>query len=142
MRNFLALLALLVTVNAFPETGREAWLRYASMNSVIPYEDFVVVGESEVVAAAQAELARGFRNMLGRELKMTSGVFRPAVAIGTIADLKDAFHIKEPAGLRSEGYWIKTTVLSSQPVLLVAGKDAGGVLYGVFALLRRIALKQ
>jgi len=142
MRNFLALLALLVTVNAFPETGREAWLRYASMNSVIPYEDFVVVGESEVVAAAQAELARGFRNMLGRELRMTSGVFRPAVAIGTIADLKDAFHIKEPAGLRSEGYWIKTTVLSSQPVLLVAGKDAGGVLYGVFALLRRIALKQ
>ena len=70
MRNLFALLAVLVAVNAFPETGHEAWLRYASVNSVIPYEDVVVVGKSEVVATAQAELGRGFRSMLGREVRL------------------------------------------------------------------------
>jgi alpha-glucuronidase len=142
MRNLFALLAVLVAVNAFPETGQEAWLRYAPVNSVIPYEDMVIVGKSEVVGTAQVELGRGFRSMLGRELTAATRISRPAIVVGTIADLNDAFHIKEPAGLLSEGYWLNTTVLSAKPVLLVAGKDVHGVLYGVFALLRRMALQQ
>ena len=92
---------------------------------------------------ARSELVRGFQGMLRRELKISPSVSRRAVILGTVADIKRTLpDVNAPKGLQPDGYWLKSTKLANRPVLLVTASTDRGVLYGVFALLRRIALQQ
>jgi alpha-glucuronidase len=109
----------------------------------MPYEEVVTFGKSEVIDTARAELARGLQAMLGRRLTTAPKVSRPAVVLGIVADLAQASpDIREPSGLQPDGYCFRVTHLFGKPVLLVGAITDRGVLYGVFALLRRVALRQ
>jgi alpha-glucuronidase len=132
-----------MALTSLAETGHDAWLRYAPIKnaSSIPYEQVVVLGNSEILDTAGAELIRGFHGMLQRDLRPTPSVSSSAVVLGTVADIKRIFSAA-PTQLQPDGFWTKTTKLSGKPVLLIAGGSERGVLYGVFAVLRRIALRQ
>ena len=135
----------LIACTSLAETGHDAWLRYAAMPNLLPrpYEEVVVLEKSEVADSARAELIRGFHGMLQRELKIAARVSHPAIVLGTVADLKLAFpEFKAAVTLQPDGYWLNSTQFSGTPVLLVTAVNDRGVLYGVFALLRRIALQQ
>ena len=130
-------IALLATVPALlpplrAETGYDAWLRYAPVDAA-PYSHLPAAvfssGASPVLETAQRELARGVRGMLGKTLRVESQ--RPA---------GDAI-VLETFDAPVEGtYRLKTTKSNGHYVVTIAGAGDSGVLYGVFAFLRSIAL--
>jgi len=127
---FGALQALFPSVRA--ETGYDAWLRYAPVNAE-PYSHLPAAvytsSASPVQETTRRELVRGVRGMLGKTLRVESQL--PA---------GDAI-VLETFDAPVEGtYRLKTTTRNGHYVLTIAGAGDRGVLYGVFAFLRCIAL--
>jgi alpha-glucuronidase len=106
-----ALVLSLLTVPLFAETGSEAWLRYSSTGSA---PVITVVGKSALLESARQELLRGFRSPKAH-----------AIVLGGAA-----------ANLKPDGYELKTV----DGKIVITGTDDRGVLYGAFAMLRKIAL--
>ena len=144
LSRFCAVLALAALPVAHAETGGNAWLRYTplepaarAMYKRVPAVVFAT-GSSPVVGAARQELVRGVRSMLGRTLRLESRLpDEDAIVLATYDALPGiAQDVKIPPE-RVEGSYL----LKALPHrLVIAGADERGVLYGVFALLRRIAL--
>lgn len=106
------------------ETGQEAWLRYRPVPGLTTPATLTVVGDSEVLRSARDELIRGVRGMTGRVLRLEAQ--GGAITIGVKEEMpEDAFRLKSAAG--------RITVSSS---------NDRGTLYGVFALLRRMQMRQ
>jgi alpha-glucuronidase len=105
-----ALVLSLFAVRLFAETGYNAWLRYPSSGST---PVITVVGNSALLESARQELARGFRTPKAQ-----------AIVLGGPA-----------ANLRPDGYALKTV----DGKIVITGDDRG-ILYGAFALLRKVAL--
>jgi alpha-glucuronidase len=123
-----------------------AWLRYATLDSkaAMHYEKlpgaFVLLGKSPVLDTAQQELAIGVEKMLGRTLRSSSGIKGSVIVLGTIRDLHDvapSLRLSEP--LVSDGFWITHSDIHHSECLVITAANDRGVLYGVFALLSRIA---
>jgi alpha-glucuronidase len=121
------------------ETGANAWLRYAALDEAAGrrYRDVLPAAiasldSSPVTASAQQELIRGIRGMLGRTLRMEAS--EGAIVLGTLAQVGPRFSLV--ANLGPDGYWLKTV---NRSIIITAQNDRG-VLYGAFALLRKIAL--
>jgi alpha-glucuronidase len=147
--------ALIATVffcrTAFPpflaaETGAEAWLRYAPIDrpAAKAYERFpgaVVLGDSLVLKTAQQELVRGIDQITGKTLRVGAGSPREnAVVLGTLAELRAlAPPLHPPQELRADGYWLKSANIRGHECLVITASTDRGVLYGVFALLSKIA---
>jgi len=145
--------ALVVAVMAVPmagaaaENGVEAWLRYAavdtrtaSLYTRVPSE-VVVLGDSLVLKTAQHELVQGAGQMLGRGLREGAGApAQNALVLGTLSEfekLDPSLH--PPLALGADGYWLKSTIIKGHECLGIVGGGERGVLYGVFALLSKIA---
>jgi alpha-glucuronidase len=129
------------------ETGADGWLRYAPVASgwdrwryeALP--GFVVaLDRSDVVFAAQEELVRGVRGLLGRILREeTSTATADSIVLATLDTARKAFpELGKAPELKSEGFWITSIRKNGKKHLLVTGPDDRGVLHGVFALLRRM----
>jgi alpha-glucuronidase len=123
------------------DTGRDAWLRYAATARSSAQNLPAVIasaGDSDLIHNARQELLRGVRGMLGRSLRVESGMpHESAILLGTLASLPD-LHLS--ASLAPDAYWLKTTEVNGNRYLVVTAADDRGVLYGAFALLRKIAL--
>ncbi len=129
------------------ETGHDAWLRYAPLDDPAAYRETVpavvaTFGDSAIVQSAQQELIRGVRGMIGRTLRIESGLPREsAIVVGMIADLERAEpQWKLAADLKPDGFLLKTIGRGAVRYTVVAGSTDRGVLHGTFALLRKIAL--
>ncbi len=106
-----SILSILLAVAAQAESGHDAWLRYSSSGAA---PTITVVGRSALLESARQELARGFRTPKAQ-----------AIMLGGLA-----------AKLRPDGYELKTV----DGKIVITGADDRGVLYGAFALLRKVAL--
>lgn len=127
------------------ETGEEAWLRYAAVGGAADLPAAVVVlGDGPALQAARGELVSGVRGMLGRVLRIEDAVGREsAIIAGTEEAVRRACPwLVLPAGLQPDGYRLKTATAGGVRHLLIIGANERGVLYGVFGLLRKIALRQ
>src|SRR2546428_9494089 len=91
-RLLLSLFLIALPAPALAETGYEAWLRYDSADdqavraryAVLP-ACVVALDDSVVIQAAQQELIRGVRGMLGRTLRVETDTRREsAIILGTI----------------------------------------------------------
>ena len=134
-------LTLLVSVSA--ETGAEAWLRYAPLSPEVrkTYEplpcQIVTLGDSPVLKSAREELARGMGQMLGANPEHHAA---SAIVMGTFDQVHRLVpHLKPPATLIPDGYWLKATPIRGAPSFVITAANDRGVLYGVFALLSKIA---
>jgi alpha-glucuronidase len=136
----------LIALASRAESGAGAWLRYAPLEpgaesryATLPA--VVVAPErSIVIETAKAELIRGVRGMLGRTLRVEAALPREnSILLVTAASLA---RFAPGAALPSAdgSYVLKRVASNGHAVLLVAGRGERGVLYGVFALLRHIAL--
>jgi alpha-glucuronidase len=132
-------------------SGDAAWLRYEPIADPHAREAFdalpatvVVLGDSAVLTTARGELIRGIQGMLGRTLRVETALpAEDAIVLGRLDDLGKALpRLGVPPDLAPEGFWLKTVRVDGRVRLLVAAPDARGVLYGTFALLRRIALRE
>jgi alpha-glucuronidase len=132
---------------AAAETGAEAWLRYSALSpqAARAYEKLprntVLLGESPVLKTAQQELIRDAAQMLGRSLRIrTSSSPQNAVILGKLTDLHALVPtLHAPQDLRADGYWLKAAKIHGSECLVVTASTDRGVLYGVFALLSKIA---
>lgn len=139
---------LVCVLNVSAETGCEAWLRYAPITDPAVRQRYealpavvVVAGNSPVLAAAREELMRGVRGCLGRTLRAASSLPpEDAIMLGTVAALGPMFPGLGaiPAAI-PDSFCLKTIKASGRTHLVITGPNDRGVLYGAFALLRRIA---
>ncbi|MHB8502447.1 MAG: alpha-glucuronidase family glycosyl hydrolase [Candidatus Acidiferrales bacterium] len=129
------------------ENGSEAWLRYAPLDqqaaqkySALP-ASVVVLGDSPVLDSAKAELIRGIRGMLGRTLRDNKSLPQEkAIILGTLSTLQSAaLQISGSAPLREDGFLLSSQQVHGFDCLIVTATNDRGVLYGVFALLSKIA---
>jgi len=129
------------------ETGADAWLRYAPLGeqgaqkySHLP-ATVVVLGNSPVLESAKAELIRGIRGMFGKTLRDDKTVPREnAIVLGTLSALQSAAPgISASAGLPEDGFLLVTERVHGFDCLIVTATNDRGILYGVFALLSKIA---
>jgi len=141
--------AALVALHA--ETGYDAWLRYAPVEgaALAQYRQAIpavvsLLDDSEIGRSAQAETVRGMRGMLGRTLRTEAGVpSENAIVLGTLDEIRRAAPAwRLDASLPAESFWLKTVASGGVRYTVVAGADARGMLYGAFALLRKVALGQ
>ena len=147
MSKVLCLLVLAAALRA--ETGRDAWLRYRPIEgpALEQYRQAVpavvtVLDESRVAASARGELLRGVRGMLGRTLRAARAIPpESAIVVGTVAEIRAAApQWRLDANLPADGFWLKTIAAGRFRYTVVAGANSRGLLYGVFALLRKIAI--
>ena len=101
----------------------------------------VVLGDSPVLESAKTELIRGIRGMLGRTLRDDKSLPREnAIVLGTTSALQSAaLGISASVGLRKDGFLLATEQVHGFDWLIVTATNGRGVLYGVFALLSKIA---
>jgi alpha-glucuronidase len=131
------------------ETGATAWLRYAALEepTLSQYQATTpavvsVLDDSALARTAGAELVRGLRGMLGRTPRLARQLpAEGAFVMGTLASIaRHAPRLALAAQLRPDGYWLKTVELQGVRYTVITAANESGVLYGVFALLRKIAL--
>jgi alpha-glucuronidase len=143
----LSLAAMATAAVCRAETGYEAWLRYAPFDSGTAHKNqffptnIVVAGNSIVLQSAKQEWIRGIQRMTG-----SSGRAAPNLAgqrtlvLGALKDLRNpALRLPRGKRLSEEGFWLRSAKLHGSDCLVVAGGSDRGVLYGVFALLSKIA---
>jgi alpha-glucuronidase len=82
--------------------------------------------------------------MLGRTLREETNLpNESAILLGTFPQIhKLAPELKLPGELHDDGFWLATARIRGHDCLVIASPNDRGVLYGVFALLRKIALSQ
>ncbi len=127
------------------ETGADGWLRYSALSpqsaklySKLPGAT-VLLGDSPVLKTAQHELVQGVASIAGRTLRVgTEPLHENSIVLGTLADLH-ALGLNPPHELRADSYWLKSAHVRGKDCLVVAGATDRGVLYGVFALLSKMA---
>ncbi len=131
----------------YAETGGDAWLRYARLDSEAAKRytslpaSAIVLGDTVVLTTAQEELVRGVKGMLGRTLRMGSHVpTERAIVMGTASQLRElAPDLRVSEGLRGGAFWLTWGQVRGFHCIIIAGGSDRGVLYGVFAFLSRIA---
>src|ERR1700733_8334603 len=102
----------------------------------------VMLGNSEVEQSAQEELIRGVRGMLGRTERIETALPNEnAIVLGTFAEIKNAVpDFSAPTDLLEDGFYLKTISSGGRKLLIVPAPNECGVLYGTFALLRKMGL--
>lgn len=130
---------------ASAESGAEAWLRYGPLNPEAAklYQNapakIVLRGDSLALRTAGQELARGLEQMLGRSFGSGS-VGQDAFLLGKLPDLQTLDPaVKPPQILKADGFWLKALRIHGAPCVIITAANDRGVLYGVFALLSKIA---
>ena len=121
------LIFLLIPAAVFAETGRDAWLRYTPHPNAP--QTFMIGSTSPVMESARQEWTRAIRAMTGQVPRRVD-----APTDGTVE-----FHIA-PAVLAQDAYVLKAETDKGKRVTVVTAANDRGLLYGTFALLRKIQL--
>ena len=148
-RAMVGALALLVLASApaRAETGADGWLRYAPVSNAtrpayatLP-RTVVALGGSRLAQTARDELVKGVAGMLGTKLTVAGAVgAADAIVLGRADQLQGVLDGVQVPRLQPDGFWLHVAAVRGRRVVFVAGGNDRGVLYGTFALLRRIAL--
>ena len=148
-RTWVLLLLLLAPTALHAESGYDAWLRYARLEDQAArrYSEAVPAvvvsfGAEATIQSAREELIRGIRGMLNRGLRVeTRLTTEAAIVIGTLSRLRQAAPQLAPTGnLDGDGFWLRTVRSSGGRSIVITAQNDRGLLYGTFALLRKISL--
>ena len=147
----IALVGLWLSVGSlYAETGREAWLRYAPLTDTEQTKyaslpaSVVVVGHSEILQTSEQELVRGIRGMLGRTLREEKELPQEnAIVLGNLDSVRGVIPgLHSSSEFTADSFWLTTATAHGHEVLIITAPSDRGVLYGVFALLSKIARNQ
>jgi len=131
------------------ETGEAAWLRYARLDAATAGRNAGAVPGSVLtletaapIQKARDELVTGIHEMLDVKAKpVTELPGDGAIIVGTLARLRHSIPGLLPDGaVASDGFWLKAVSMRGARHLVIAGESDRGVLYGAFALLRKLAV--
>jgi alpha-glucuronidase len=128
------------------ETGAEGWLRYAPLEpqAAKKYNHLprkvLVLGDSPILTTAGQELQLGLSHMLGQPVSAASIHDREdAIIVGTLPKVQEHAPSLAPPQLQPDGYWLKSAKIRGAKSLVITSSTDRGVLYGVFAVLSKIA---
>ncbi len=127
---------LLTAATLQADNGHDAWLRYS------PQPDFTpalvaTLNNSLLVTTARAELIRG----LGRKIRIASSIPKEdAIVLATLDRLPPEWNLH--ADLAPDSYWLRTVDRGGIQYTVITAPNERGVLYGVFAFLRKISLDE
>ena len=100
----------------------------------------IVLGDSPVLRSAKEELLRGVKGMTGKIVGIENGVSEKAIILGTLEAIHDvAPGAVPPRPLPADGFWLVASQVRGLDCLIVTSPTDRGVLYGVFALLGKLA---
>ncbi len=149
MRSTFFLAAFLLSSVALAEDGYELWLRYktvADSRVLNAYRSAIsgwIVDDSYPTAmAARAELAVALPGLLGRAVPELPRIQAGAIIVGTFESTSLSSLQLSSSRAGTEGFVITTTTVSGKKAIVIAGKDAQGMLYGVFHFLRLLQTQQ
>jgi alpha-glucuronidase len=122
------------------QTAGQAWLDHTLWRGSQPTLFLVhPLGEIPMVQTAAQEFRKEFYHLYGIS-SANIDEFRNQIVIGTVADVRKAYPRADvPSKLAPDSFWINTTHPRGGTLIIVAGGDARGALYGAFALLRVFA---
>ena len=145
----LSFLLFLMPTALWAESGYKSWLRYAALDDVTSarYREtlpgiITTLGNQATVESARQELIDGFRGMIGRNLRQESRLTpESAIVIGTFDELRRVVpQLSISGNMPPDSFWLKSTKVGAATYTVIAASNDRGVLYGSFALLRKIAL--
>ncbi len=152
MRHQLSAGLYLVMMLALPaaakaEDGYDLWLRYRPLDAAAgPYQAHatgITGGNTPTLKAAESELQRGLKAMLGKDVTLNGPLGDGALILGTPSGSEVVKALNLPlAGLGDEGFVIRTLRLDGHPVTVIAGNSDTGVLYGTFRYLSLIQTRK
>jgi len=141
---------LIFAVPSRAETGYEGWLRYAPINDPSIRKNYektlsavvVTLNRSATGESAESELVRGVRGMLDRTERMETVLpDENAILLGTVDKIKTVIPgFPAPGDLIADGFYLKALSVGGHKILVITARNERGVLYGTFALLRKMAL--
>ncbi|SPE29000.1 Alpha glucuronidase [Candidatus Sulfotelmatomonas gaucii] len=122
------------------QTADQAWLGHALWRGTQPTLFFIhPLGESPMVRTAAQEFRREFYHLYGIS-SAEIDEFGNQIVIGTATEARKAYpQAGVPANLAPDSYWIHSSHAKQGTLIIVAGGDERGALYGTFALLREFA---
>ncbi len=122
---------------ACAQTADQTWLGRPTRRGSEPTMFLVsALDQSLMVRTAAKELNRGLNGSPDPDIDD----FTNRIVLGTAAEVRKAYpQIAVPEKLSGESYWINTTHPRHGTLIIVAGGDERGALYGAFALLRIFA---
>jgi alpha-glucuronidase len=150
----LLLAAVLLILFAAPqavraEDGYRLWLRFDQLSPEhverhAPYVRSISGnGSSPTLALARSELQNGLQGLLGRRVPFLTDPAAGSILIGTPRSSRQIAALRLPLErLGREGFLLRSVRTRGGPRLLIAANEDIGVLYGVFALLRRVQTSQ
>ena len=139
------LLALSAAAQA--EDGYRLWLRYDPLPAPLRQQyareatEIFVEPKGPTATIAATELERGLSGLLGSPVQIQPTLERDGAVVLALANSPDveSLHLGT-AGLGREGFLLKAARVHGRHVTLVVANSDNGLLYGAFALLRRIEL--
>jgi alpha-glucuronidase len=143
--DFLAALIFAVFVfstglTAHSQTADQAWLDRTLWRGSQPIR-FPVrsLGGDPLERMAANELRKGINSLYGISAASEDDSANQ-IALGTVAEVRKAYpQAGAPVHLAADSFWISTSHPRHGTLIVVAGGDGRGVLYGAFALLRVLA---
>jgi len=120
------------------EDGYRLWLRYDPLPAEVRQRfaprvtEIVVQSNGAIARSASSELQHGLSGLLAKPIPVRQSVDRDGAIV---AELKKA-------RLGSEGFTIRSTRVSGHRATVITASDERGLLYGAFALLRRVQTEQ
>jgi alpha-glucuronidase len=149
VRKLLLLLLVMIASPAAAEDGHELWLRYRPVEETLRSgyaghaASIAVDAMTPGLSAAASELQRGLGELLGHPVPLAAEINAGSIIIGTPASSRAIAELRLPLNqLGREGYLIHSAAINGKPVTIVAANSDAGVLYGAFALLRRVQTRQ
>ena len=128
-----------------PETGLDAWLRYAALPSEIrnrhgSHSSIITLNKNETspVFVAAKELQKGILKILGQQIgiEFTASKTASAIVVGTVDSLSTAeVGVGELPELKEDGFWLST----KGGAVHIVGQNERGALYGAFEYLSLLA---
>ena len=147
---FASLLILLFLPSpALAEDGYDLWLRYRPMTAAerkayVSHASSILRGpETPTLRAARGELRRGLSGMFGQPVPVVDETSDGTIIVGTPRSSRLIRDLRLPlSGLGKDGFLLRSVIVGGHRATVVAANDDLGVLYGTFALLRRIQTRQ
>src|SRR5580698_5553000 len=131
---------------AHTQTNDQAWLSYSGGRERLAISPRIppsirALGNSVLEQSAVQELQRGFVGATGTTATPGAKASNAGeTVVGTLDEVRAAFPgLQVPVHIAVHGFWLKRTLSHGQPVVIVAGSNDHGALFGAFDLLRRIA---
>ena len=138
-------LLLLAASPASAEDGYRLWLRYDPVKAplrkryALRATELVSDAHGPMAKSAISELKRGLSNLLAKPIPSKTRVDRDGavlIALATAPELR-SLHLHSN-GLSAEGYAIRSMHVNGHRATVIAANGERGLLYGAFALLRRM----